>query len=57
MENPGSAEEVQKKFKIVEDLFNLAYKVKSYQLKQQHPEWSSEDIHKKTLELIEKGTE
>jgi hypothetical protein len=57
MENPVPKEEVPKKFKIVEDLFNLAYKVKSYQLQQQHPDWSTEDIHKKTLELIEKGSQ
>lgn len=46
---------IKQKLKIAEDLFNLAYTTKSFQLKKKHPKWTTDQIHQKTMELIEKG--
>lgn len=52
-QKPESA--IYQKLKIAEDLFNLAYSVKSHQLKLKHPDWSNEMIHQRTIELIDRG--
>jgi hypothetical protein len=46
---------IKLKMKIAEDLFNFAFKIKFFQLKNNHPDWTPEKIQAKTLELIEKG--
>jgi hypothetical protein len=46
---------IQKKMKIAEDLFNFAYEVKYFRLKSLHPDWSPEQLHQKTMELIDRG--
>jgi hypothetical protein len=46
---------IKLKMKIAEDLFNFAYKIKSFQLKKNYPDWTPEKIQAKTLEQIEKG--
>jgi hypothetical protein len=51
------SQSIKQKFKIVEDLFNIAYKTKSFQLRKKHPDWTDQQIHEKTLELIDKGSE
>ncbi len=50
-----SQQEIFKKMKIAEDLFNFAYEVKIHQLKKKHPDWLPEQLHQKTLDLIDKG--
>ncbi len=46
-----------KNLKIAEDLFNIAYKTKTYQIQKKHPEWPQKQIHEKVMELISKGCE
>ncbi len=46
---------IKQKLQIAEGLFNFAYSTKYYQLKKKHTDWSHQEIHEKTLELIEKG--
>ena len=48
-------DDIQKKFKIAEGLFELAYKSKYFQLKSKNPQWSHEQIHEKVIELIDRG--
>lgn len=46
---------IERKLKLASDLFEFAFKAKSFRLKQQYPELSEEKIRKKTYELIKKG--
>ena len=52
---PLTSKEIEKKLKIAEDLFNIAYKAKSFQLKKKYPHWSNEQIHQRTVQLIDQG--
>ena len=54
-ESQKPANLIERKLKIAEGLFNFAYRVKSHQLKLKNPAWTAEQIHQKTIELIEKG--
>ena len=45
----------QKNIQIASELFALAYKIKKFQLKKNHPKLSEEELHQQTLELIEKA--
>jgi hypothetical protein len=47
--------EVHRKLKIASDLFDLAVKVKSTQVKAQNPDWSDEQVRARVMELIERG--
>ena len=46
---------ISKKLKIVSDLFEMAVKIKTHQLKLKYPEQSAEEIKARVIELIEKG--
>ena len=48
-------QKIQKKLKLASDLFDFAFKVKSFQLKNKYPELSEKEIKAKTYELIERG--
>jgi hypothetical protein len=54
-ESDTFARQARQKLKIVEGLFQFAYRVKLHQLHTQHHDWSHEQIHAATLDLIEKG--
>ena len=51
----GSSEAILKKLRIVSDLFEMAMKIKSQQLRRQHPEATEDQIRAMALELVEKG--
>lgn len=55
MTQKPSATEIHKKLLIAEQLYELAYKTKYYQLKQKYPDWTDQQIHEKVIELIDKG--
>jgi len=44
---------IEKKIKLSLELYELAYKIKNFQLKQKYPTKTLQEIHKMTLELIE----
>jgi hypothetical protein len=46
----------QKKLKIASDLFEMAVKIKSHQLRKRFPHASDQEIRAQVVELIEKGT-
>ena len=46
---------IEKKLKLASDLFDFAFKVKSFQLKKKYPELSEKEINAKTYALIERG--
>lgn len=45
----------QKKLRIASDLFEMAVKIKSHQLRKKLPSASAEEIQARVIELIEKG--
>jgi hypothetical protein len=46
---------IKQKLQVAEGLFNFAYTTKYFQLKKKNPNWSHDQIHQLTLELIDKG--
>ncbi|MBF0313162.1 MAG: hypothetical protein HQK50_16435 [Oligoflexia bacterium] len=46
---------IQKKLKIMSDLFHFAFTIKKEQLKRKFPNLSEQELKKKTYALIEKG--
>ncbi len=48
-------EKVTKKLQIANDLFQLAYDVKRFQLRKKFPELSEREINHKAYALIERG--
>lgn len=52
---PTGTHPIYRKLKIVSDLFEMAYRIKSHQYKKKYPLASEEDIKKMTLAAIEKG--
>ncbi len=54
--NTPAPKNARRNLQIAEDLFNLAYKVKTHQLKKKYPEWSEQHVHEAVMVLIEKGT-
>lgn len=46
---------VEKKLLLAAGLFQMAYAVKSFQLKKKHPDWSQKEINHQAYALIEKG--
>ncbi len=51
-----SSAEVQKKLKLSFGLFETAFEIKKYQLKQKFPEKSERELNYLTMELFEKGS-
>ncbi len=47
---------VEKKLLLAEGLFQMAYEVKSFQLRAKHPELSTREINHLAYALIEKGS-
>lgn len=50
-----SAEKIEKKLRLMAGLFEMAFKVKSQQLKSKFPELSEREINHRVYALIEKG--
>ncbi|MBI3535011.1 MAG: hypothetical protein HY072_05950 [Deltaproteobacteria bacterium] len=46
---------IYKKLKLASDLFELAFKIKSHQLRLKYPQATFKEIKEMTLKLIEKG--
>jgi hypothetical protein len=55
-ENQINPKAVQKKMKIASDLFEMAMKIKSHQLRKKFPEATDQEIRAKVIELIERGS-
>jgi hypothetical protein len=54
-ENRIDPKAAQKKLRIASDLFDMAVKIKSHQLKLKFPQASPAEIRAKVMELIERG--
>lgn len=52
---PLDPQRIQKKLKLASDLFDFAFKIKSFQLKKKYPHLTEKEINQKTYELIERG--
>lgn len=46
---------IEKKLRLASDLFQMAFDVKRFQLKNKHPELSEREINHLAYALIEKG--
>jgi hypothetical protein len=46
---------VERKLRLAAGLFQMAFEVKRFQLKNKHPELSDREINHRTYALIEKG--
>lgn len=53
--NSFDPKKIEKKLKLASDLYDFAFKVKSFQLRKKHPELSEKEIAFKTYTLIERG--
>lgn len=50
-----SPEEIQKKIRLANDLFKMAYQIKTHQLQIKFPELTQKEINHMAYALIEKG--
>jgi hypothetical protein len=48
-------EQVERKLRIVADLFKIAYDVKRFQISQKYPELTAKEVNHRAYALIEKG--
>ena len=55
MKSQLDARKIDKKLRIANDLFQMAYETKRYQLRKKYPDLSEREINHKAYELIEKG--
>lgn len=46
---------IEKKLRLAQGLFQMAFSVKRFQLKKKHPELSERELNHLTYALIEKG--
>ena len=49
------AKKIEKKLRILDGLFELAYETKRYQLRQKFPDLTEREINHKAYALIERG--
>lgn len=49
------ADIIRKKLRLAEGLYQMAYRVKRFQLKRKHPELSDRELNHRAYALIEKG--
>lgn len=49
-------QKIAQNLRACSDLFDIAYRLKSHRLRSEHPEWNEAEIHRLTLEAIERGT-
>ena len=47
--------QIQRKIKAASELFEFAFRVKKFQLKQKHPDLSERELNHMVYALIEKG--
>lgn len=47
---------IQKKIRLMEELFQFAFEIKKYQLKMKHPELSERELNHRAYAMIEKGS-
>jgi len=55
MSKPLDPKKIEKKLRIANDLFQMAYEVKCYQLRKKHPDWTTRQINHAAYALIERG--
>lgn len=52
---PLDPQRIEKKLRIVDELFKMAYEMKRFQLKKKYPALTDREINHKAYALIEKG--
>jgi len=53
--NQYEAAKIEKKLRIADELFRLAYETKKFQIRNKYPHLSEREINHKAYALIEKG--
>ncbi len=48
-------EKIERKLRIIDELFTMAYETKRFQLRQKYPHLSEREINHRAYALIEKG--